>query len=283
MQVSIVADLPQCSKDAHFSRDEVEFFRTNGYVAGPRVLSDEQIDCLRTRCDDIASGRIEFPDELSGLANADVKGNPQLSKIVNLFRHDPVFAEVIGSSTISRLAHDLMPGPVRVWEDQSIAKAPGDAHGVVAWHRDYTYWDHVGPAELATCWIALDDATVANGCMHVIGGSHRWKLDYRRDDVDNNNPNWVLERPEIPSAASLAPVACELPAGHCHFHHCLTLHGSAANTTDRPRRSYILHLMPGTTRRLGHDWNPRMGSVEGVEVGDIVRGPDYPELASVKM
>ena len=157
----------------HFSTDQIEFFRSNGYVAGPRVLSDEQLDRLRAQCDGILDGRIDYPDELRGVANAKVKGNLQFRKITNLFRHDPVFAEVISNSAISSLAHDLMEGPVRVWEDQSIAKAPGDEFGVVAWHQDYTYWDHVGPSELATCWIALDDATVANACMHVIPGSHK--------------------------------------------------------------------------------------------------------------
>jgi len=266
----------------HFSTDQIEFFRSNGYVAGPRVLSDEQINRLRAQCDGILDGRIDYPDDLRGVADAEIKGNPQLRKIANLFRHDRVFSEVISNSAISSLAHDLMAGPVRVWEDQSIGKASGDEHSVVAWHRDYTYWDHVGPPELATCWIALDDATVANGCMHVIPGSHRWKLDYVRDEVDNDNANWVLERPEIPTDASVDPVACEVPAGHCHFHHCLTLHGSQGNMTDRPRRSYILHLMPGTTRRIGHDWNPRMASVEDVGIGEIVRGTSYPELPSVE-
>lgn len=269
-------------KTLHFSTDQIEFFRSNGYLAGPRVLSDEQLDRLRAQCDGILDGRIDYPDELRGVANAKVKGNPQLRKITNLFRHDPVFAEVISNSAISSLAHDLMEGPVRVWEDQSIAKAPGDEFGVVAWHQDYTYWDHVGPSELATCWIALDDATVANACMHVIPGSHKWNLDYARDDVDNENANWVLERPDIPADATVEPVACEVEAGHCHFHHCRTLHGSQGNTTDRPRRSYILHLMPGTTRRIGYDWNPRMGSVEGVGIGEVVQGASYPELALVE-
>ena len=63
--------------------------------------------------------------------------------------------------------------------------------------------------------------------------------------------------------------------------HCRTFHGSYGNRTDNPRRSYIMHLMPGHTRRLGDNWNERMGDVETVGVGEIVRGPDYPELVAV--
>ena len=102
------------------------------------MLSDAQLERLRVQCDGILDGRIDYPDHLCGIASAAVKGNPQLRKIANLFRHNSVFAEVIGNSSISVLTHGLIDGPVRVWEDQSISKAPGDDFGIVAWYRDYT-------------------------------------------------------------------------------------------------------------------------------------------------
>ena len=42
-----------------------------------------------------------------------------------------------------------------------------------------------------------------------------------------------------------------------------------------------MHLMPCYTRRLGDNWNERMGNVETVDVGEIVQGLDYPELVAV--
>ena len=36
--------------------------------------------------------------------------------------------------------------------------------------------------------------------------------------------------------------------------------------------------MPSHTRRVGNDWNERMASVEGVEIGALVQGSNYPEL-----
>jgi hypothetical protein len=46
----------------HFTREQIEFYRINGYIAGPRILSDEQIDRLKQRIDDILAGRVRFPD-----------------------------------------------------------------------------------------------------------------------------------------------------------------------------------------------------------------------------
>ena len=168
-----------------------------------------------------------------------------------------------------------------MWEDQMIYKPAYDAKTALAWHQDYTFWNHVGPADMGTCWIALDDATVYNGCMHVIPGSHRWPMRYNREDAVVDDPHWLLQQEGIPDGADLTPIPCEVKAGHCHFHHCRTFHGSYGNKTDNPRRSYIMHLMPGYTRRLGDNWNERMGNVETVDVGEIVQGPDYPELVAV--
>ncbi len=264
----------------HFTEKQIEFYRINGYLAGPRVISDEEISTLKERIDLILEGRVAFPSHLMGetVDKSKQKGQLPSVKLVNLFRHDPVFANVWNNKAISSLSHDLMVEPVRVWEDQMIYKPPFDRKAALAWHQDYTYWDNVGPAELGTCWIALDDATVENGCMYVIPKSHRWELSYTRDEVDVGDPEWLLKRPGIPPEADPTPVPCEVPAGHCHFHHCLTFHGSYGNKTDNARRSYILHLMPGNTRRLGDNWNPRMESVEDVPIGAIVKGPNYPEL-----
>jgi ectoine hydroxylase-related dioxygenase (phytanoyl-CoA dioxygenase family) len=265
----------------HLSQDQIAFYRENGYLSGPRVLDDDQIERLRARIADILEGRVRFPDHLLGetVEKSRAKGQLPSFKLVNIFRHDPVFAEVLHHPAIAALASGLMTGPVRVWEDQMIYKPPYDEKAVLAWHQDYPYWNQVGPAALGTCWIALDDATVENGCMHVIPKSHRWNLDYVREEVDATDPDWLLKHPGIPGGADLTPHPCEVKAGHCHFHHCLTMHGSLGNRTGNPRRSYILHLMPGDTKRIGDAWNPRQGDIGTVPMGAVVRGPEYPELA----
>ena len=117
--------------------------------------------------------------------------------------------------------------------------------------------------------------------MYVVPGSHRWELDYSREDIDVTDPEWLLKRADLP--ARVEPVACEVPAGHCHFHHCRTFHGSYGNKTDNPRRSYVMHLMPGHIRRRGDDWNDRMASVEGVGRGRDRSGAQLPGAAGFRL
>ena len=77
------------------------------------------------------------------------------------------------------------------------------------------------------------------------------------------------------------PAACEVPAGHCHFHHCRTFHGSYGNSTGNPRRSYIMHLMPGHTRRPWGQLDRADGERGDGGRGGGAAGEEYPELAAL--
>ena len=58
---------------------------------------------------------------------------------------------------------------IRIWHDQALIKPP---HGnPTAWHLDVPYWSF-DSRKAISCWVALDDATLANGCMWYIPGSH---------------------------------------------------------------------------------------------------------------
>ncbi|MSU70444.1 MAG: phytanoyl-CoA dioxygenase family protein [Opitutaceae bacterium] len=262
-----------------FTAEQIASYHQNGFVAGPKVLTDEQILCLRQRFDDVITGRVEsLPVELRGQAP---KGNLKGVKMVNVMRHDAVFRDVLlNNRGISQLAHDLLEGPVRVWQDQAIMKAPHDTATGLAWHQDYVYNDQIAPAEWCTCWIAIDDAYEANGCMKMIPGSHRWPVHYSREEAKAEDMDWLLRRPDIPPGANRKTVTIEVQAGHCHFHHCKLFHGSYGNSTDNPRRAYIPILIPGHTVKVMEDWNPgRHASIKRFAIGDVIEGPEFPELA----
>ena len=56
----------QINDKERFTQDEIEQYRSLGYVKGPRVLSDQQIDSLQSRIDDILDGTVSFPQHLMG-------------------------------------------------------------------------------------------------------------------------------------------------------------------------------------------------------------------------
>ena len=62
---------------------------------------------------------------------------------------------------------------MRVWHDQALYKEPWA--NATSWHLDVPYWSF-DSAQAVSSWMALDDATLANGCMHFIPGTMHCKI-----------------------------------------------------------------------------------------------------------
>jgi ectoine hydroxylase-related dioxygenase (phytanoyl-CoA dioxygenase family) len=92
-----------------------------------------------------------------------------------------------------------------------------------------------------TCWIGLDDATRDNGCLHYVPGSHRWPLLPITGLAGDMEAIREVLTPEQYERFQ-HPAAIELKAGEAAFHHPLMIHGSFANSTDRPRRATVINV-----------------------------------------
>ena len=100
------------------------------------------------------------------------------------------------------------------------------------WHQDYFYWE--GSNKLSI-WIALDDATVANGCLMFVPGSHK-KL-FTKQVV--NNENAFVNRIDPKDLADWPQQTVELKRGDAVFFHDMAVHSSHPNTAGVDRWSLI--------------------------------------------
>ena len=112
------------------------------------------------------------------------------------------------------------------------------------WHQDNAYWKCI-PANLASCWLTLDDVNVENGAMHLMPGSHLAPLGHDRSQSTSS----LLDIGDQVDEDQAAVV--DLPAGGALFHHCQTLHYTPPNKPERQRRAFAIHFMPPGTRS-GH-------------------------------
>lgn len=145
------------------------------------------------------------------------------SETARAFSRHPVF---------KALCRDLIGPRVRLYWDQLVYKRPGTKEEF-PWHQDngYTY---VEPQQYLTCWVALSDATVENGCPWIapgvhLGGTlhHDWTpLGFR-----------CLETVED-------AVAMPLAAGSVAVFSSLTPHRTGPNLSQDLRRAYILQYAP---------------------------------------
>ena len=222
------------------SDEQITHFHEYGYVAGIRVLSDEQVERLRKELAELVAPAHPGA-ELFYEYNSNESADPSrvLFHALGAWRVMPGFHDLLWNPAFTVPASQLLAGAVRFWHDQLFCK-PAHHGGVVAWHQDYSYWTRTKPMAHLTCWIGLDDATAANGCMQYIPGSHRWPLlpvTGLAGDMDAIRT--VLTDEQL---RQFQPTAIELKKGECTFHHPLMVHGSYENSTGGPRRAAVINV-----------------------------------------
>ena len=254
---------------------QVAFYHEQGYLAGIRILSEEQIAQLRAEL-------IEFFDpnhpghELWYEYHTNESSRPDtvLFHALGAWRIRPGFHDILWHPAFTAAASQLLGGAVRFWHDQLFCK-PARHGGVVAWHQDYSYWTRTKPMAHLTCWIGLDDSTRDNGCVHYVPGSHRWDL----LPITGLAGSMEAIRDVLSPAQweqFTHPVAIELKAGECSFHHPLMIHGSFENRSDHARRGTVINVFRDGVRSASND--PLLDGVRPIPAGEKIDGQFFPLL-----
>jgi ectoine hydroxylase-related dioxygenase (phytanoyl-CoA dioxygenase family) len=257
------------------SDKQVAFFHEQGYLTGVRILTDEQIGKLRTELgqffDPQHSGRELWYEYHT---NESSKPDTILFHALGAWRIRPNFHDILWHPAFTVAASQLLDGAVRFWHDQLFCK-PARHGGVVAWHQDYSYWTRTKPMAHLTCWVGLDDSTRDNGCVHYVPRSHRWDLLPITGLAGDMNAIREVLTPEQWEQFT-HPVAIELKAGECSFHHPLLIHGSFENRTDRPRRATVINVFRDGVRSDSDQ--PPLAGVPSIPPGQPMDGQFFPLL-----
>jgi len=220
--------------------DQVAFYCEHGYLAGVRLLNDEQVETLRNEV--MALVDPQHPgNSLFYEFNSNESADPQkiLFHALGAWRISEGLHDILWHPAFTVAAAQLLGGAVRFWHDQIFYK-PAHHGGIVIWHQDYSYWTRTQPMAHLSCWIGLDDSTRENGCVHYVPGSHKWNLLPRTDFANDMDAILAALTPE--QRREFKPVAIELKQGECSFHHPLMVHGSYENRTERARRAVVLNV-----------------------------------------
>lgn len=258
------------------TEEQVTFFNENGFLAGVKMLEEQQVERLRAELAEL--GDMQHPGHhLFYEFHSNESSDPStvLFHALGAWRITPGFHDVLWNPRFLVAASQLLGNvPVRFWHDQLFYKPPKKG-GVVAWHQDYSYWTRTKPVAHLTCWCGLDDATRENGCLQYIAGSHRWGL---------------LPKPVIAgemegiraylNADQLEqfdhPQFAEVKAGEAVFHHSLTLHGSGENRSNRPRRAFVINVFADGVRSDSDE--PMLEGVPAIQKGKKMEGQFFPLL-----
>lgn len=168
-----------------------------------------------------------------------------LCKIENPQLASQAVLELLKSPELGRLAAEVTGAErVQVWWVQLLYKPSTAAVSTnVGWHQDFAYWSNnwESPEGLFTAWVALSEVTEESGPMHFVPGSHRWGFTGDGDFFNQKDEEQLRYLKEKYGVAWTTQSGA-LPMGGVSLHHSLTFHGSGANRSGAPRRSFAVHL-----------------------------------------
>ncbi|MEI7551172.1 MAG: phytanoyl-CoA dioxygenase family protein [Verrucomicrobiota bacterium] len=161
---------------------------------------------------------------------------------VNVWQRSPAVKSYVLHRRLGSIASRLSGLSVRLWHDHALFKEPHTG-AKTPWHQDTPYWPHQQKMHQLTLWVALQDATIQNGCMSFLPGTQKL-LDI--EPVNLANPQDLYD--VAPQTKGLKPVTCELKAGSCTVHNGMTFHYAGPNRSAGMREVIAIIYMPdGTT------------------------------------
>lgn len=249
--------------------DLIDQFDRQGFVVTPGVFSDAALAEYAAAVDAEVARRTA--DDQRPLADKTVY-EQSFIQCMRLWETSPAVLPLTCNAALAGIAAQLLHvESVRLWQDQALYKEAGGRETTP--HQDLTFWP-LGTAALVSAWIPFDDVAVANGAMAYVPGSHKAGRLRVVDITHNTDPYDILSDPALQGAE---PQWLEVPAGHVIWHHGLTVHQAAPNTTDTTRRVFTVVYIDAGARRA-KSWPGYPLDRDGVAEGGLVAGPGMPVL-----
>jgi phytanoyl-CoA hydroxylase len=220
------------------TKEQVAQYKADGYVVVSNVFGDDLVQRMRKVTDALVeqSRTLSASNDVFDLAPTHSAEKPRVRRIKDPVSVDPVFMEALTHpSLVSALTSVLGPN-LRVRNTKLNLK---EAHvgDPVEWHQDWAFYPHTNQDVLAV-GVMLDDCELENGPLLVIPESHRQKVYSHHSDgyfcgaMDPTTCDVDFTR----------AVPCTGQAGSFSLHHARTIHGSAENTSNHPRRLLLFEV-----------------------------------------
>ncbi|MCW8128753.1 MAG: phytanoyl-CoA dioxygenase family protein [Planctomycetota bacterium] len=230
------------------SDSDVAFYHRNGFYVREGFLEPADLAQWREAVDAAVFKRTGH-DKRTLAEKTDWE--KALKQVMNLWKDNPDVRALMLDERLGKAAARLAGvDGIRIFHDQALIKDAGGRPTV--WHQDLPYWSFTHRAAISI-WVALDDATVENGCLWYVPGSQYTEVS---GGVDLGKDADVREK--VPQLSGLEAVPVPVKAGTAVWHTGLTYHYAGPNKTAKPRRAMTCAYMPD-----GSVCNGRYHGVQG--------------------
>ena len=135
------------------TKAEIEKYKKDGYVVPKFSMPEEILKKIEFKHDELLLKYPEFKNYCPAVLS-----------------YDEGFLEFCKNNTILDFVEQLIGPDFALWNSSFFAKPAHNGHAT-PWHQDGQYWP-IRPLATCTVWLAIDDATIENGCLKFIKGSH---------------------------------------------------------------------------------------------------------------
>jgi phytanoyl-CoA hydroxylase len=265
---------------SQLTSEQVQYYRDNGFVVIENFLSPEELDhwqkSVTTAVEQRAGIKIPGKNIKTGEADGINEDSDYFAKVfdqlLNLWQTNDSVKELMLDQRIGKMASILSGADgIRIWHDQALIKRPWA--NPTAWHLDTPFWSFSDPRAISI-WIALDDATLENGCLFFMPGSHKL-TSFDKITIGRNMDGIFDKYPQLKNSKS---VAAPMKAGSCSFHNGLIVHGANANMTNGFRRAMTCAYMPDGNTFNGEPNILPEGYLHTLRVGDLLNNDEQNPL-----
>ena len=214
------------------TKEQIEQYHDQGFISPIRVISEQEALSIKNELEQVEA---EFPEEI----NAENRNNLHLSfAFLDKLAHNKIIVDAI---------EDLIGPNISLWASVMFIKEPSSKH-YVSWHQDATYMG-LDSMNFPTPWIALSPSNKETGCMTMISGSHKLKIQEHEDTFAENN---ILTRGQvIQNVNESRAVDLILEPGQMSIHHGAVIHGSQPNKGNQRRIGFSLQsYMPNDVSQV---------------------------------
>ncbi len=218
---------------------EVQAYKQDGVIVVPDVLDSPTLARMRQVVAELvagAAGTTEHTD-IYDLEPGHTPADPRVRRIKAPHKVHTVFDEVVRSPKVIAILKALLGPGLRLHGSKLNMKS---AHygSPVEWHQDWAFYPHTNDDVLAI-GVLLDDTDLSNGPMLVSPNTHTGPV-WSHHGSDGRFAG-LIDPDEIRAEIDRA-IPCMGRAGSMSFHHVRALHGSALNTSDRPRNLLLYEV-----------------------------------------
>ena len=226
--------------NTQLTSEQIEFYRENGFLVIDDFLQGPELASWQDAVDAAVAQFINRDDMYHNQRGGDSYYGNVFVQCVNLWKTNEKVKQLILDPQLGRMASDLAgTSGVRLYHDHAMFKQPWA--NPTNFHVDNPY-DPFYSHQAIMFWVALDDATIQNGCLYFLPGTHKTSGFEVGGNLGEVGIGELFR--EYPEWAEIEPYAAEMKAGDGVFISGMVAHAAGPNMTTHPRRAFAMLFMP---------------------------------------